>query len=226
MQYVLSLLLALLSISLSAQNLTRAQAEQEAQEAAQPAIDPDVWAACRSTEGRPEGKTAYGVKFSVDGSCVVLAGAILPSSGKGRIAVIEAQPTGQGLSWLAAWLNERYRQASCVVIDGRNGADVLVEKLKPAGGGAWAFKDSVLRASAPTVVAAASLLINELQERTITWYAGQEALNASALAATKRKVGSGWGFGGEDSELLESCALALWGCKTSKRNPQLKMRIG
>ena len=200
--------------------------EQEAQEAAAPAIDPEVWAACRSTEGRPEGKTAYGVKFSADGSCVVLAGAILPATGKGRIAIIEAQPMGQGLSWLAAWLNERYRQASCVVIDGRNGADVLVEKLRPAGGGAWAFKDSVIRASAPNVVAAASLLINELQERTVTWYAGQEALNASALAATKRKVGSGWGFGGEDCELLEACALALWGCKTSKRNPQKKMRIG
>ena len=196
-----------------------------AAETKDPAIDAKLWAACRSDEPKPEGKTAYGVKFSIDGSLVVLAGATLPTTGKGRIAVIESRPTGQGITWLAQWLNQRYKQASVVVVDGKNGADVLIEKIRPAGGGAWAFKDSVIKPTGQNVVTAASMLINDINENAITWYSGQEGLNDSALTAVKRNIGGGWGFGGSGSELVEACSLALWGCRTSKRNPQRKMRI-
>ena len=194
--------------------------------AVDPAIDPEVWQACRSTEQRPEGKTAYGVKFSADGSRVALAGAVLPKDGPGRISVIETADMAQGLSWLSEWLNARYKQASAVAIDGRNGADVLINMLRPAGGGTWVVKDSLTKPTAQDMTTAASLLLNELRERRITWYAGQEALNDAALCATKRKIGQGWGFGGPDAELIEACSLALWACKTTKRNPQKKMRIG
>ena len=132
----------------------------------------------------------------------------------------------QGLSWLAEWLNQRYKQASAVAIDGRNGADVLINMLRPAGGGTWVVKDSLTKPTAQDMTTAASLLLNELRERRITWYAGQDLLNDAALCATKRKIGQGWGFGGPDAELIEACSLALWACKTSKRNPQKKMRIG
>lgn len=196
-----------------------------AAETIDPVINAKMWAACRSDEPKPEGKTAYGVKFSVDGSFVVLAGATLPATGKGRIAVIESRPTGQGITWLAQWINQRYRQASVVVVDGKNGADVLIEKLRPAGGGAWAFKDSVVKPTAQNVVTAASMLVNDINENAITWYSGQEGLNDSALTAVKRNIGGGWGFGGSGSELVEACSLALWGCRTSKRNPLRKMRI-
>lgn len=155
----------------------------------------------------------------------MLAGATLPTTGKGRITVIEARPTGQGITWLAEWLNQCYRQASVVVIDGKNGADVLIEKIKPAGGGAWAFKDSVVKPTAQNVVTAANMLVNDVNESAITWYSGQEGLNDSALTAVKRNIGGGWGFGGAGSELIEACSLALWGCKISKRNPLRKMRI-
>ncbi len=36
------------------------------------AIDTKIWDSCRSEEPKPEGKTAYGVKFSADGSTVAL----------------------------------------------------------------------------------------------------------------------------------------------------------
>ena len=42
----------------------------------------------------------------------------------------------------------------------------------------------------------------------------------------KRPIGGGWGFGGEDSAPIEACALALWGAKNSKRDPNKRMRIG
>ena len=191
-------------------------------EQADNAINEKAWAACRSDEPKPEGKTAYGVKFSADGAAVVLAGAILPTNGKGRISVIDIRPTGHGITWLVEWLNERYKKASCVVIDGRNGAEMLIERIKPV----WVIKDSVIKPSAQNVITAATLLNNEINEQTITWYSGQEGLNESALTAIKRPIAGGWGYGGTGSEIIEACSLALWGCKNSKRNPQRIMRIG
>ena len=190
------------------------------------AINADQWDRCRSEEERPEGKTAYGVKFTPDGAEVVLAGAVIPKTGKARISLIAVEPTGAGLSWLANWLNERYKKASCVVIDGRNGADVLIEKLRPSGGGAWAFKDSIIKPSAQNVITAANMLVNDLNEESITWYAGQEELRDSAITATKRNISGGWGFGGQTCAPIEACSLALFGCRTSKRNPQRQMLIG
>lgn len=194
------------------------------------AIDAAIWDKCASEEERPEGKIAYGVKFSRDGSEVVLAGAVIPRTSltgqKGRISLIAIENTGNGLQWLANWLNERYKQASCVVIDGKNGADVLIEKLKPTGGGTWAFKDSVIKPSLQNIMTAASMLINDLNEDTITWYSKQEELRDSAITATKRPLAGGWAFGGQTSIPIEACSLALWGCKISKRDPSRKMHIG
>lgn len=184
-------------------------------------IDPDLWDSCASDDPKPEGKTAFGVKFSADGSTVVLAGACIPREGSARISIIEVAPTGRGLSWLAEWLNQRYTSACCVVIDGRNGSDLLVDKLT-----AWRLKDSVRRPQGKDVVAAASLLMNELNEHTVTWYSGQTDLRESAISATKRRFSGGWGFGGPTCALIEACALALWGCRTSKRDPTRRMRIG
>lgn len=191
------------------------------------AIDAELWESCASDEPKPEGKTAYGVKFTPDGAEVVLAGAVIPKDGKNpRITLLEAQPTGAGLSWLAKWLNERSKQACVVVIDGKNGADVLIEKLRPAGGGNWAYKDSIIKPKATDIITAANMLVNDLNEHAITWYSKQELLRESALTATKRPISGGWGFGGACSAPIEACSLALWGCKISKRDPSKKMRIG
>lgn len=186
------------------------------------AINEKVWNACRSDDSKPDGKTAYGVKFTADGSEVCLCGAVVPKDGKARITLIDRKPIGMGISWLAEWLNQRYRSASCVVIDGRNGVDLLCDKIAPT----WRFKDSVIKPKSADVVAAVSLLVNDLSEQTVTWYSKQENLKNSALSATKRSIGSGWGFGGADAAPIEACALALWGAKTSKRDPSKVMRIG
>lgn len=186
------------------------------------AIDGDAWQKCASEAQKPEGKTAFGVKFAPDGSAVALSGAVLPKEGPARISLLEWQPAGRGLAWLAQWLNARYETASCVVIDGRNGADVLTERLA----GTWRAKGSVIRPSARDVVAAAGLLINAVNEGGLTWYRAQQPLNESALAAEKRPLAGGFSFGGEHSLPIEACALALWGAKTSKRDPFRKMRIG
>lgn len=187
-----------------------------------PAIAPEAWEACRSEEKKPAGKTAYGVKFSPDGGEVVLCGAVIPEEGKARISLIERRPTGMGIGWLAEWLCVRYRDACCVVIDGRNGVDVLTEQLART----WRAKDSVIRPRSRDVIAAVSCLVDAVNTGAITWYGPQEALAASALSAVRRPIGGGWGFGGDDAAPIEACALALWGCKNSKRDPGREMRIG
>lgn len=186
------------------------------------AIPEKDWEACASPELKPEGKTAYGVKFSADGAEVVLAGAVIPPKGPARISLIQRKPTGLGTQWLADWLCERYSKAACVVIDGKNGVDVLIDKLAPV----WKAKNSVVRAGAKQVIAAASTLANEVAERTVTWYEKQAALRDSAVTATKRPFAGGWGFGGDDPGPVEACALALWGARTSKRDPGRRMKIG
>ena len=188
------------------------------------AVNPDLWESCRSEDARPTGKTAYGVKFTPDGAEVVLCGAVIPEDGSpARIALIERQPLGMGLTWLSNWLNDRYKVASCVVIDGKGATDVLIDKISSV----WRLKGTVIKPTAAQVVAAQEMLTNDLREHALTWYAGQEALKDSALTATKRPIGNaGFGFGGADSAPIEACSLALWGCRTSKRNPQKQMRIG
>lgn len=186
------------------------------------AIPSDVWDGCSSDEVAPDGKTAYGVKFSADGSEVALCVAVIPKVGLSRIELIDRRPTGLGTQWLADWLNARYTKASCVVIDGRNGVDVLTEKVAET----WRAKGSVVRPNAREVIAAVSTIMDSLNEKTVTWYAAQDDLRESAITSAKRPIGGGWGFGGENSAPIEACALALWGAKNSKRDPSRKMLIG
>ena len=186
------------------------------------AIDKELWDSCKSDELKPEGKTAYGIKFSADGSEVVLCGAVIPKEGLPRISLIDRKPTGYGTQWLADWLNSRYDKACCVVIDGRNGVDVLVDKIS----GVWRMKGSVLRPTAKDMIAAVSLLMDSLTENTVTWYSQQLDLRESAVTATRRPISGGWGFGGDNSCPIEACALALYGAKTCKRDPSRRMRIG
>lgn len=186
------------------------------------AIPEKAWDSCASEAPKPEGKTAYGVKFSPDGSEVALCGAVEDADGITRISMIDRRSTGQGTQWLADWLNERSNKACCVVIDGRNGVDVLIDKISHV----WRFKDSIKRPSVKDIIASVSLVTDGLSEHKITWYSKQIDLRDSAVTSTKRPISGGWGFGGENSIPIEACALALWGVKTSKRNPNKSMRIG
>ena len=186
------------------------------------AINADAWSACVSDEQKPDGKTAYGVKISADGSQICLAGAVITESGKSRISVIDRRPSSEGIRWVSEWLNARYQKASCVVIDGKNGSDLIIDRISDV----WRVKGSIVRPSAKDVIAAATLVIDSINENSLTWYRGQDDLNDSATNATKRQIGGGFGFGGDNSLPIEACALALYGAKTSKRDPNRKMRIG
>ena len=87
--------------------------------------------------------------------------------------------------------------------------------------GNWRARNSVIRPSARDVIAAVSALTDAVNEGRLTWYRPQAALRESAVTSIKR-----YGFGGDNSLPVEACALALWGAKTSRRDPTRKMRIG
>lgn len=186
------------------------------------AIDKRAWDKCKSNQTKPEGKTAYGVKFSADGAQVTLCGAVIPEVGHARISLIDSRPTGHGLQWLADWLNARYEQAACVVIDGRNGVDVLIDKIKDT----WQMKNSIIKPGVKDMIAAVGTLTDAINGQELTWYEGQEVLDNSATTSIKRKLGGGWAFGGENPLPIEASALAFWGCKNCRRNPGKEMRIG
>lgn len=186
-------------------------------------ISEKLWDSCKSSEVRPDGKLAYGIKFSPDGAEVCLCGAVVPEDGPSRVELIERKSTSQSLTWLADWLNDRYKKASCVVIDGKNGVDVLVEKIADV----WKAKGSVIRPSSRDVIASVSMLMDSLNDKSVTWYEKQLALRDSATTSIKRSIGrDGFGFGGENATPIEAASLALWGARTTKRNPGKQMRIG
>ena len=136
--------------------------------------------------------------------------------------MIEYKSTANGTQWLADWLCERYEKASCVVVDGRNGVDVLIDKISDT----WRMKGSIVRPSVKDVITSVGMLTDALNEKSVTWYDKQEALRESAVTAVKRPISGGWRFGGDNSLPIEACALALFGAKTSKRDPNRRMRIG
>ena len=189
------------------------------------AISREAWEACSSMAVKPAGKTAFGIKFTPDGAEVILCGAVCPADGPARIELIERRPTSHGIRWLAEWINQKYKTACCVVIDGRNGVDILCERIRDT----WKAKDSVIRPTSRDVIAAASQLITEINEQTVTWYGApnaQEDLNDSAISSVKRPIGGGYGFGGDNPAPIEAAALALWGARTSRRDPARKMKVG
>ena len=168
-----------------------------------------------------DGRCAYGVRFGADGSEVSLAAARL-HGGKVYVEQIRREPMAMGLGWLAEWIAQRKGVGCCCVIDGRAGAQALVDKLgaMPA--------HYIVTPSAANVVSACTALVDRVNEGTLEWYRPQADLLDSAITSTRRKIGSdgGWGFGGENPIPIEAASLALWGVLNSKRNPERKQRIG
>ena len=141
------------------------------------------------------------------------------SGGQADAEIIgELEPDGGNLTITASPNDEN----AVVVIDGKNGADVLIDRIAET----WIEKDSVIRIRTKDVIAAASMLTDAITEQAVTWYAFQDSMNQSALEAVKRPISGGWGFGGEHSGPIEAAALAYWGAKTTKRDPSREMRIG
>ena len=189
------------------------------------AIDEALWRSLALKRGDvpTEGKKAFGVKFSPDGSQVALCACRLQEDGSAYVEHIGQGTLADGLKWLTDFLcNEDMADTTAAVaVDGRNGAAALLDRLRD-----WYPRQAIYATSTRDVINATTLFSQALIDKTLTHWDGgdddaQQALNESALEARKRPIGSdgGWAYGGDSSTPLESAVLAYWAAKTTKRDP-------
>ena len=176
------------------------------------------------------GKLAYGVRFTPDGKAVALSICAVGEDGA-HVEFKREEPMSLGIGWLVDWLAEPGRlgsdrehraMAAAVGIDGKADAADLSQRLYAAG----VPRAAVMVATAGSAVAASGMFLNAVRDKEVTHLDDPE-LAASVLGATRRPIGKdGFGFGGEFPERIDSCALALWAARTTKRNPSKKGRAG
>jgi len=183
--------------------------------------------ACIRKEDAPKvGKLALGVKFSPDGRHAAVSAAIIPKVGKPFVELLAFKEVTGGIKWVADGIMANIKRTSVVLIDGKSGKGALVERLNELNVPKGAFKV----ASVAEVQDAESMFLNELAEGNVTHIA-QEPLDDSALKSVRRDIGKNGAFGfgdGENSSSapIESACFALYGAKTSRRNPNRKGRVG
>jgi hypothetical protein len=115
----------------------------------------------------------------------------------------------------------RVRECAAIGIDGKADAldlkqtllDNRVPKLLP------------MVAGPSDAVSASGMFVNAVRNGEIT-HLEDQALGSSVIETTRRKIGDGFGFDGTNTQRIDSCALALWALRTTKRNPLRKGRVG
>lgn len=177
-------------------------------------------------EEQRDWKKALGVKFSADGATASIAIAIWKQGATPHVEVIETDSTSFGIAWVVEIAAQAWRKVSVIAVDGRSNAPTFMGELAEAG----VSKKSMCLATAANVIAASSMFVNAVGGGEIT-HNDQPALNDAVSAAQKRKIGADGGYGFKsanetDVTPLEAASLALWGVKTSKRNPNRKLRVG
>lgn len=191
-------------------------------------IDPEAWEGCLVVPeaAARDGKLAYGVKFSPDGSMYALSACVLPREGLPHVELVDVAGTSRGVDGLASWLLDRARGCAMVAVDGRSGAAALCQRLREGGAPANALHEC----GAADVVAAASMLVDAVRAREVT-HIDSPALDESATRSVRREVGrngaAAFGDGPNSTSVpVESAALALWAARTSRRDPSRKGLAG
>ncbi|WP_165247497.1 hypothetical protein [Adlercreutzia sp. ZJ141] len=183
------------------------------------AIDAAAWKACETDAPMAGGKLAFGVKFSPDGAIVAISWARAERGAGSYVELYDVQGASGGTAGVSDMLLRNAAEIAAVCIDGKSGADALIQRLNDGG-----FpKKAIMQGSSAVVQAAATMLRDEICSKTLTHIASP-ALDESATRSIKRDIGKngGWGFGdGPDSVSapIESVSLALYAARTTKRDP-------
>lgn len=186
------------------------------------AIPAKAWKACKDVSVSPGPYRSFAVRFSVDGSHVALAAASKVDRKRVLVEGVRVEASSEGLDWVIDFLTDPDRLASTqqIVVEGKSGADFLVNCLRGAG-----IPSKVLiTPGVSQVVAAHSMFLESVKEKTLV-HRGDEDLTREAHWAQSRKIGNLGGFGwkppeGQSVALLDAATMALWAAKTSKRRPK------
>lgn len=185
------------------------------------ALSSAKWKACEAAGPMQEGKLAFGVKFSPDGSRVAVSWAKAERGAGSYVELYDLMGAEGGTVGISDMLLRNREEIACVCIDGKSGADALKQRLLDGR----MPKSAIVMGSTAIVQAAATMLADEVNAGT-TSHIESPALDDSATKSIKRDIGrDGWGFGdGPDSSSapIESASLALWAARTTKRDPRRK----
>lgn len=194
-------------------------------EGAHIALPTRKWDACKTEDGSnppTNAKRGFGVKFSPDGSEVAVALALDNEDCPTWIELALIEPMDKGMQSLSEWLIKQADTCSIVVIDGKNGAQTLKERLAPY----FSYK-ALLVTNTSQYQTAVQTMLACVCEGSLEWFSPDGNLSDSAHTSTRRAIGTGggWGFGGEDSIPIEAASLALWGVLNTKRDQRIIQEV-
>ena len=181
------------------------------------AISEEEWKSYQCEElPEPMGKLSVGVKYSHDGESVSVAVAVRTTDGRIFVEAIGREEKRKGNDWIVSMLRQMDLQK--VVIDGKNGQDILAADMKDAG----IRKRPILPKVDDIVVANAAF--EQARFNGEICHMGQRSLMQSASNCEKRAIGNRGGFGyrsikeGVDVSILESVVLAYWACASTRKD--------
>jgi len=180
-------------------------------------IDWIKWDALGHTAAPLDGRIAYAVRFSADGSRVALAAALRPAVGVPHVELIKVRDMAAGTSWLVTWLSARWRGCSRITVDGKAGAGALVNALRVAKIPARI----ICTPSVDEVIAAHAMTAEAIRSASLT-HSSQKQLDDAVRGAGKRTIGplGGWGWKPLSPDVdvvpLEAVTLALHAVTTGK----------
>lgn len=181
------------------------------------AISKDEWSDT-GVEVKPDGVKSFAVAFNFQGDRVSLGAAVKHAEGVHVELIDSDEYTDSGLGKLADWLAERWRETAAIVLSGSAGAGLLKRLLADRG----VPERMILVATTAQYLQACTMFLDSVREDTMTHLAseGQAVLDASVSVTDVDKRG-GWVATSPtgDETPTEAVSLALWGARTSKRNP-------
>jgi len=180
-------------------------------------IDWAKWDALGHTAAPLDGRVAYAVRFSADGSRVALAVALRPAVGVPHVELIKVSDMAAGTGWLVTWLSARWRNCSRITVDGKAGAGALVNALRVAK-----IPERIIHTpSVDEVIAAHAMTAEAIRSAALT-HSSQKQLDDAVRGAGRRTIGTAGGWGWKplspdvDVVPLDAVTLALHAVTTGK----------
>ena len=156
-----------------------------------------------------KGGLFIGIKYNKDGVTVCAAVAAATEDDRTFVEVVGRHKVREGTGWILKFIKKLGDNIDMIVIDGKNGIEILKDELKEA--------DLIAPHSMKTeeVIEAAQRFENGIYQRTIC-HMEQPSLSNVIANCEHRMIGSGGGFGYKpinelmDIALMESVMLAHW----------------
>lgn len=196
-------------------------------------VTQSAWDACSTTAPLKEGKVAFGIKFSPDGSRIAVCAARKSRTDQDapiHVELVMYRDATHGMGWLYDFLLPRAETASCFWVDGKGRASNVVMNMKAQGAPSLYCHE----VSAAEYVASCSAFQDAVNSRSLTHF-DQKTLNSSATKSSKRRIGDkysgSFGFGNVpidpevDPTPVEAAAIAYQAVRSTFRDPDNESEV-